>query len=193
MKHLLLFALVWLSGALVAQSPANNPDYTRAVNIALGELQKGQCQPCIEAYERAFALSQHSALSYLRAARCAQLCNDPVKARAFADKAVEIAFSTADKVLNSTAEYPELKPLRDSDLGKEIQQKIEAAAKAAGFNLELSKELDALREEDQRPRNELDVMRSKYGQDAPEFQQFIRDWARSDSLCLLKAEAIIAR
>jgi hypothetical protein len=193
MRNFLLFPCILLAASLAAQSPANDPKYKRAVEIGLGELQKGQCLPCIEAYEHAFALSKHSALSHLRAARCAQLCNDPAKARAFADKAVEIAFSTAEKVLDSPAEYPELKPLNDSELGREIREKIAAAAKAAGFDRELAKALDALREEDQRPRNELDVVRSKYDKDAPEFQQFIRDWAISDSLCLLKAEAIIAR
>lgn len=191
MKYLLALASLIFSQSFFAQTGSENPDYRRAVDIALGELQKGQCKPCLEAYERAFAISKHSSLSHLRAARCAQLCNDAASAEAFADKAVQISWDISEQVLNNSTDYPELAPLRDSKLGKKILEKTASVAKASGFNLELAKELDLLKEEDQMYRRTSDEYRSKYAQNSPEYQQFMLDWRRSDSLCLAKAEAII--
>ncbi|MBC7776499.1 MAG: hypothetical protein H7246_13780 [Phycisphaerae bacterium] len=191
MKHLFTLALLVIANFVAAQAGPNNPDYKKAVEIGLGELQKGQCQPCIEAYERAFVISKHSALSHLRAARCAQMCNDMAKAEALANKAVEISWDMAAQVLQNYTDDPELTPLRDSDLGKKTLEKAESAARASGFNAELAKELDLLKEEDQKYRRLNDEYHSKYTQDSPEYQSFMHDWLLSDSLCLAKAEAII--
>lgn len=191
MKIVFTTSLLLLTLFSFAQSGAGNPEYIKAVDIGLGELQKGQCKPCIEAYERAFAISQHSALSHLRAARCAQLCNDADKAQAFADKAVEISWDMTVSNLQNNSEYPELAPLRDSDLGQKTLKKADLAAKSSGFNATLAKELDALKEEDQKYRRLNDEYASKYGKDSPEYQKFRRDRMQSDSLCLAKAEVII--
>lgn len=191
MKQLLTLAFFTIAHLLFAQTGPNNPDYKKAVDAALGELQKGQCLPCLEAYERAFELSKHSALSHLRAARCAQICNDAPKAQAFADKAVEISWDMTDKILQNASDYPELLPLKDSDLGKITLEKTVAAAKSSGINFKLAKELDLLSEEDQKYRRLKDEYRSKYALDSPEYQKFMQDWAQNDSLCLMKAERII--
>lgn len=191
MKHFLTTFLLVGTTMLSAQSGPIPPEYKKAVDIALGELQKGQCQPCLEAYERAFALSQHSALSHLRAARCAQMCKDDAKAKAFADKAVEISCGTASKVMEDADQYPELNPFRESELGKLTLANIETTAKAIGLNLALLKELDQLKTEDQRPRLEMNEIGAKYAKGSPEYQKFMHDWERTDSICLSKAEAII--
>ncbi len=191
MKYQFTVLLLLASRFLFAQGGPLPPEYVKAVEIALGELQKGQCQPCLEAYERAFAISQHSALSHLRAARCAQLCHDEVKAKAFADKAVEISCATALKVMDDQEQYPELDAFRQSDLGKKTLVNIEATAKASGLNLGLLKELDQLKKDDQRPRLEMDAISTKYPKNSPEYQQFMHDWEINDSICLAKAEAII--
>ncbi len=191
MKYLLTLPLLALVLVASAQTGANNPEYTRAVDIALGELQKGQCKPCLEAYERAFLISKHSPLSHLRAARCAQMCNDAAKAQAFADNAVEISWEATANLLQNEREYPELKSLRSSDLGKQTLEHSIAAGKANGFNFELAKTLDLLYEEDQKYRRLNDEYSSKYNPDSPEYQKFKRDWMQSDSLCVAKAETII--
>jgi len=191
MKQVLTLFILLFALFAAAQTGPNNPDYKKAVDIGLGELQKGQCVPCIEAYERAFAISKHSVLSHLRAARCAQMCNDADKAQSFADKAVEISWDMAAQVLQNATDYPELAPLRDSDLCKRTLEKTELAAKASGFNATLAKELDLLKEDDQKYRRLREEYRSKYGSDSPEYQKFMQERAQNDSLCLLKAEAII--
>ncbi len=191
MKYLLPILLLAFILPATAQSGPGNPDYLRSVEIAFGELQKGQCKPCLEAYERAFAISKHSALSHLRAARCAQLCDDASKAQAFADKAVEISWDMAAMVLQNNTDYPELDPLKDSNLGKKTLKKIETMAKASGFNAELAKELDLLSEEDQKYRRLMDEFNAKHAKNSAERQQFMLDWQKNDSLCLLKAEAIL--
>ncbi|MFN0173701.1 MAG: DUF6624 domain-containing protein [Saprospiraceae bacterium] len=191
MKHFLILALFAFPTFALGQTGPNNPEYKKAVDIALGELQKGQCTPCLEAYERAFEISKHSALSHLRAARCAQMCNDAPKAQALADKAVEISWDLTAKFLEIGTEYPELEKLRDSDLGKKTLEKTLSAAKASGINFELAKELDLLKEADQKYRRLYDEYRSKYAQNSPENHKFMHDWERNDSLCLAKAEAII--
>ncbi len=191
MKQVLTLSILLFAIFSAAQTGSSNPEYQMAVEIALGELQKGQCKPCLEAYERAFAISKHSALSHLRAARCAQMCNDPEKAQSFADKAVEISWDMAAQVLQNDLGYPELVPLRDSDLGKNTLEKTMAAAKATGFNFELAKALDLLSEEDQKYRRLKSEIDSKYAKESPEYQKFMQEWIQNDSLCLVKAEAII--
>lgn len=166
------------------------PEYIKAVDTAFTYLQTGQCQFCLEVYARAFALSRHSPLSHFRAARCAQMCGDTAKARFYAGEAVRISWGTAGQVLRSH-DFPELDSLRYSDLGKTTLARIETAAVEAGFNFKLSEELNMLREQDQKFRRSNDEYRSKYVQDSPEYQQFLSDWRRSDSLCLLRVEAII--
>lgn len=191
MKYLISILLFTFTLPVTAQTGPANPDYFRSVEIALGELQKGQCKPCLEAYERAFVISKHSALSHLRAARCAQLCNDAVKAQAFADKAVEISWDMTSVVLQNNNDYPELTPLNISSLGKETLKKAAIKAKASGFNAELAKELDLLTEADQKYRRSLDEFNSKHANNSAERQQFMLDWQKNDSLCLLKAESIL--
>ena len=191
MKKLFTLACLAIVNLAAAQTGPNNPDYKKAVEIALGELQKGQCKPCLEAYERAFAISKHSALSHLRAASCGQICNDAPKAQAFADKAVEISWDMAAQVLQNSTEYPELVPLYDSYLGKKTLEKSEQVAKASGFNAALAKELDLLRAEDQKFRLLYEEYNSKKAKDSIEYQKFMHDWVVNDSLCLTKAEAII--
>jgi len=133
MKHLLSLLILLQSIGVVAQSSTKDPVYIKAVVIALGELQKGQCTPCLEAYGKAFSISQHSPLSYLRAARCAQMCQDKGKAQAFADKAVEISWEATAQLLQNELEYPELLPLQKSGLGKKTLKKTKAAARASGI------------------------------------------------------------
>lgn len=191
MKYRISTLLFAFSLTATAQNGPANPEYFRSVEIALGELQKGQCKPCLEAYERAFVISKHSALSHLRAARCAQLCNDAVKAQAFADKAVEISWDMTSVVLQNNTDYPELTPLNGSNLGKETLKKAEIKAKASGFNAELAKELDLLTTADQKYRLLMDEFYAKHAINSAERQQFILDWQKNDSLCLLKAEAIL--
>lgn len=123
MKYILTLPLLAIFLSATAQSAPDNPEYRSAVEIALGELQKGQCKPCLEAYERAFSISQHSTLSYLRAARCAQMCHDATKAKAFANKAVEISAVIATDILQNNRDYPELALLQNSELGKKILKK----------------------------------------------------------------------
>lgn len=191
MKHALSLLALLIACFASAQTGSNNPEYKKAVDIGLGELQKGQCQPCLEAYERAFAISKHSALSHLRAARCAQLCNDQAKAQALADKAVEISWDMTANILQHTNDYTELAPLFDSDLGKKTLEKTELAAKASGYNAALAKELDLLSEADQKYRRLSSEYGAKYSREAPEYQKFMQDWMQNDSVCLAKAEVII--
>jgi len=133
MKHLISLLFLFQAFGLMAQTDSRDPAYLNAVAIAFGELQKGQCTPCLEAYEKAFDISQHSPLSYLRAAHCAQMCQDKVKAQAFADKAVEINWDATRQLLQNERAYPELLALQKSELGKKTLKKTKAAAKASGI------------------------------------------------------------
>jgi len=191
MKHVLTLSMLLFAIFSAAQTGSSNPEYQKTVEIAFGELQKGQCKPCLEAYERAFAISKHSALSHLRAARCAQMCDDAAKAQTFADKAVEISWDMTAIVLQNNNDYPELAPLKASNLGKKTLKETEIKAKASGFNAELAKALDLLSEEDQKYRRLDSEIASKYAKESPEYQKFMQDWTQNDSLCLVKAEAII--
>ncbi len=193
MKYLLNLLLLVTTIAASAQNASNSPEYTRAVEIGLGELQKGQCKPCLEAYERAFLISQHSVLSHLRAMLCAEWCKEDEKALAFANKALEIGWESTANILQKNQEYPELSTLRASASGKKLLERAFKAGKESGFNFELAQTLDALYEEDQKYRRLLGEFNAKYSKESAEYQQFMQEWLRSDSICLVKAEAIIAQ
>lgn len=193
MKYILAICLLAPAFWLSAQNNPYDPQYIKATDIALGELQKGQCKPCLEAYERAFAISQHSVLSHLRAARCAQMCHDVAKAQAYADKAVEISWDITADMLKSADTYPELTYLRQSDLGKKTLENTALAAKQTGFNPALAEAVDALKADDQKYRLMKKEYRAKYAQDSPEYKQFMSDWAQNDSICVVRAEAILAQ
>jgi hypothetical protein len=191
MKLLATILLSLFTSLAIAQV---TPEYRKAVDIGLGELQKGQCAPCLEAYDQAFAISKHSPLSHLRAARCAQLCQNEAKAVQLADKAVEISAVILLRLFDeANTEYPELGPFFQSELGKKTMEKAHAEVKKSGSNYELAKTLKTLQEDDQRPRQQIDEIESKYARESPEYQAFMRSWMENDSICLVKAEAIIAQ
>ena len=191
MKQVLSLILIFSALLVAAQTASKDPEYLKAVDIGLGELQKGQCKPCLEAYERAFLISQHSVLSHLRASYCAELCNDADKAKAFADKALEISWETTSNMLQNNLEYPELNAMRNSASGKKLLERAMKMGKDSGFNFELAKELDALFEADQKYRRLSGEYNAKYSKESTEYQQFMQEWLRSDSACLVKAEAIL--
>ena|GEM_PF-6797480 len=132
-KVTILFSFLLSSFCSLAQNAAVSPNYSKAVRIGLGELQKGQCTPCLEAYERAFALSQHSVLSYLRAARCAQMCEQIAQAKNLAEKALATNPSVTAQILQNTTQFPELQALATSKTGKQLLKKAKKldAARAA--------------------------------------------------------------
>ena len=131
MKLFTTIITFFLAGSLFAQESGTNAEYKRVVAIGLGELQKGQCAPCLEAYDRAFTLSKHSSLSFLRAASCAQLCGNEERARELAEKAVEISFESTLYLFDHTQDYPELTSFIKSKLGKKTLTLAQKAAKNA--------------------------------------------------------------
>lgn len=123
MKHFLGLLLLAFTATASAQNAWDDPNYLRATKIGLGELQKGQCAPCLEAYDRAIALHDKDGVTLLRAACCAQMCHDDTKAKVLADKAVAVAPAIVQQVLGSPADYPELRTFQQSDLGKKTRKK----------------------------------------------------------------------
>jgi Tfp pilus assembly protein PilF len=103
---------------------AQNQASTRALAIGLGELQKGQCKPCLEAFERAFEKSKPDVLSQLRAARCAQMCDDTQKAQQLVELALASDLPGIAQILQHQADFPELALLLDSKLGKKMQRTV---------------------------------------------------------------------
>jgi Tfp pilus assembly protein PilF len=120
MKSLFCLLFICFTTAAAAQNQAA----TRALAIGLGELQKGQCKPCLEAFERAFEQSKPDVLSQLRAARCAQMCDDKGKAQQLVEMALASNLPEIAQILQHRANFPELAPLLDSKLGKKIQRTI---------------------------------------------------------------------
>ena len=124
-KISILCSLLLASFYSLAQNTTISAEYIQAVRIGFGELQKEQCSPCLEAYDRAFALSQHSVLSHLRAARCAQMCGQIPQAKILADKALSIQPSALIQILKNKTQYPELQALANSKLGKNLIKKAQ--------------------------------------------------------------------
>jgi hypothetical protein len=132
MKHFITTIAFFLTVGLFAQGSGLTAEYKRLVAIGLGELQKGQCAPCLEAYNWAFTISQHSSLSYLRAASCAERCGDNNSALELAKKAVEISFEPTLYIFDHARDYPELIPFMKSKPGKKTLALAQKAAKKAG-------------------------------------------------------------
>ena len=176
---------------LFAQSGPSDPAYVAKVEAAFEFLKNGDCKNCLQTYEQAFDLSKHSALSHLRAATCAESCGDMAKRNSLIQMSVEIAWDVCLNILASTDNYPEFKPWLGTDFEKIVKAAAQQQGEAKGINFALMEELNQLQEEDQKYRRMLDSVRYEHPEGTPEYQAFITEWIRSDSLNLVWAEKIL--
>lgn len=189
MKTLLITAaaFVLFSETIAAQTLSNDPEYARLVDSAFMHLQKGNCQPCLSFYEKAFQRSRHSALSHLRAALCADWCGDSIKTESLSIQAVLIGWAVCEKVLKEPQNYPEFKRTAGSSFEIGIYQKIRLQAEALGIDFSLRSELEQIHENDQKYRR----MSNPYQPGSPEHSAFTEAFVRADSLNLVKIEEIL--
>lgn len=196
MKYSLLIwgLLCWTGTTALAQITFATPDtaYRQAVENGLSALKKGDCHACLDYYQRAFLLSQKSALSTLRAAACAQLCGQMVQARAYIQKATSVDWWASEDVWTNKKEYPELALLRTSSLAIEFQKDLDSQKIAAGRNPTLERELQVIFDSDQKPRLRLDTLGKQYGFKSPQAEPVYTEMRRADSVNTSKIEPILA-
>lgn len=180
---------------LFGQTQYATPDtaYVRAVEKAFTSLKQGDCPACLREYQRAFTISQKSAMSLLRAASCAYQCGPLEQAQTYLRKATSIDFWASEDIWNNPKEYPELDRLRQSSLVQTFQDYIDQQKMAEGRNPALERELSGILEADKRPRIVLDSLGRQYGYTSAQTQPIWAQMRQADSLNLPKVERMIAQ
>ncbi|SFF39045.1 DUF6624 domain-containing protein [Spirosoma endophyticum] len=187
--------LCWSTTIALCQTTYANQDtaYVHAVEKAFTSLKKGDCRTCLREYQKAFAISQKSALSTLRAAVCAYQCDQIPQAQRYLRQAASIDFWISDDVWENPKEAPELNSLRNSPLATAFHQYIDQQKIAEGRNPTLERELKQIFIEDQRPRLQLDTIGKQYGFKSTQAQSLWEQMRQVDSINLPKVERMIAQ
>ncbi|GAB3507580.1 hypothetical protein GCM10027341_42380 [Spirosoma knui] len=165
--------------------------YVRAVENAFTALQKSDCQTCLNQYQKAFKLSQKSALSTLRAAVCAYQCKQEDLAKAYIQRAVDIDYAIAEDTWLDRQAAPELNAVRNTRMNEYVQAIFERRDSLLKLNIPLKRELQTIYQTDQQPRSRIDSVRKVYGHDSPQMRQLGQQIAKTDSINLTKIEQII--
>lgn len=192
-KLLALVLICWSATIALCQTTYATPDtaYIQAVEKALGYLQKGQCQPCLTAYQKAFNIAQKSALSTMRAALCAYQCQQPELAKMYLQQAVYIDYTIAEDTWIDYQTAPEFNLFRTSSMNDLVQEVFAKRDAQLGINQSLKGQLQAIYTTDQKPRSRIDSLMRVYGQYSPQMQQLWQSIHRVDSINLVKIEQII--
>ncbi|GAB4035949.1 DUF6624 domain-containing protein [Spirosoma jeollabukense] len=194
MRYILILALV---GCLARPSRAQttyavqDTAYVQAVEQAFASLKQGNCQTCLTQYQRAFAISQKSAMSTLRAAVCAYQCQQTEQAREFISKATSIDFWVSEDIWENRKAYPEFDVLRTSPLSADFQNGIDKQKIAEGRNPVLERELKEIFRADNQPRLRIDTIARQYGYNSPQAKPIWEGMRRTDSINLVKVERIL--
>lgn len=165
--------------------------YRQAVEQGLAALKEGDCGRCLAHYQRAFAVSQKSAVSTLRAATCAYQCGQVQQARTYLQKATEVDWWISEDVWRSPPTYPELAPLRASALAADFQVSLDKQKRLAGRDPALERELQQVFEADQQPRLRLDSLGRRYGFNAPQLAPLYAQMQQADSINTITIERIL--
>jgi hypothetical protein len=188
-----LFLLITASVQGQTTYATQDTTYRKAVENALIALKQGDCKRCLTQYERAFTISQKSAMSLLRAASCAYQCGPLEQAQTYLRKATSIDFWASEDIWNNPKEYPELDRLRQSSLVQMFQDYIDQQKIAEGRNPVLERELSGILEADKRPRIVLDSLGRQYGYTSAQTQPVWAQMRQADSINLPKVERMIAQ
>lgn len=165
--------------------------YVKAVEQALSHLEKGQCQPCLLAYQKAFKIAQKSALSTMRAALCAYQCQQPALAKTYLQQAVAIDYSIAEDIWIDYQTAPEFTVVRFSSMRELVQEVFMQKDAQLGINSALKGQLLTIYNTDQQPRSRVDSVMRIYGQSSPQWQQLWKGIHQADSINLRKIEQLI--
>jgi hypothetical protein len=178
---------------LIAQTTYAIQDtaYIHAVERGLDYLKKGKCQSCLNAYQRAFAISQKSALSAMRAAVCAYQCQQDTLVLKYVRQAVAVDYEIAEDVWVDRQLAPEFDQVRSSKMRQYVQAIFANKDEQLGINVALKEELAIIYTIDQEPRLTLDSVVHVYGQASKQWQQHWQKTHRTDSLNLVRIEQII--
>jgi murein L,D-transpeptidase YcbB/YkuD len=165
--------------------------YIHAVEQGLKYLKKGECQSCLNAYQKAFKISQKSSLSMMRAAFCAYQCQQEQVAKNYIQQIVNTDYESAEHAWEDKEVSPELDIARSSNMGTYIQTVFDQKNAQLGLNQSLRKQLIAIHTSDQQPRLHVDSVQRIYGQNSSQMHKLWQQIHRSDSLNLVKIEQII--
>ncbi len=186
-----LFLFIAISVRAQVNYATRDTTYRNAVEDALLALKKGDCKRCSAQYERAFLVSQKSALSTLRAATCAYQCGQIEQARAYVKRAVSLDWGACEDIWGKPADYPEIASLRSSPLAADLIRHVDERKIAQGRNPDLERQLQRIFEADQAIRLRIDTVGRQYGFNSSEAKAIWAEMRQIDSLTLPQIEAII--
>jgi hypothetical protein len=160
------------------------------VTQAFKAMQAKDCTACMEAYQNAFRRSKHSALSHLRAARCASMCGEALRSDQLVEAAAEINWDETLQILNSPKQFPELAGAPNDNFVEKAKVTATKTAECQGIDFGLMHRLAAIREADQWYRANHDSVRSAFGSGSPQHKQFLSEWVHSDSMNMVEIEKL---
>jgi hypothetical protein len=191
MRQKILLLFLCLPLFCNAQTAQNDPEYKRLVESAFGHLKNGDCGTCLSVYEQAFVLSKHSVLSHLRAAVCAERCNDVEKSADLTRAAVLIGWDVCLQLIDNPREYPELND--NPPIQNRVRRLARQQGQSTGVNFALMEELEKIRYLDQKYRLEMDSIQAAHKRESPEYKSFIKSWVLQDSLNMVRIDEIITQ
>lgn len=197
MQYIIVTSMLYVLGrqSTLAQTTYAVQDtaYVRAVENAFNSLKQGDCRTCLTQYQRAFAISQKSAMSTLRAAVCAHQCQQTQQTHIYLSKAASIDFWGSEDIWENRKDYPEFNSLRNSSVAATFQNYIDKQKTAEGRNPALERELKQILREDQLPRLRMDTIGRQYGFNSPQAQPVWEQMRQADSVNLPQIERIITQ
>jgi hypothetical protein len=193
MKKLLfsisLLCLIQLQGKGQGFYATDDKAYTKYVDSAFASMNRGDCRAAIENYEAAFAISQKSTLSRLRAAVSAYECNQEDKWKLHANTALNLSWSSVQSILNdANRRYPEIYKQHDTPLFEYLTSEIEKRKKESGYNDSLARALEIINQDDQELRMKLNTDIS-----STDKLDLYKQIQNKDSANIIKIEAIIEK
>lgn len=194
MKRLLVtfLGLLPASVSLAQQTYATTDKaYVAGVEKAFAFMKQGRCDSCLAEYRKAFAISQKSALSTLRAAACAYQCGQDDQAVTFVNQAARFAFWEVESIWANRKENSEFDPVRSSFFGTYQQEAVDKQKIAVGRNPQLERDLAQIFDEDQHVRLRADTVGRRYGFNSPQIKPVWEAIRRLDSVNLPKVEQIL--
>lgn len=195
MRTGLNIVVVWLFFGRVVHAQTTyavqDTAYKQAVERAFTSLKQGDCQPCLDSYRKAFAISQKSALSSMRAALCAYQCKQTDLVKRYIQQAIDIDYDIAEDVWVDYQTAPEFNAFRNTTLKDYVQEAFARKDALVKYNLPLKRELQTIYASDQQPRSRIDSIINAYGQDSPQMRQFWQQTHLTDSINTARIEQII--
>jgi len=151
-------------------------------------LESMKYDSCMTYFKEAFLIKQTSYLSTMRNCACAHSAGDVAYRDEQLKKTFDLSWGGSKNIFDN---YPEFNYLKGSEFEEIIEAKYTEYAIASGVDLELMKEFETIRYEDQRYRKEMNEVSKKHGWKSPPMDSLWKLQSKADSLNTARITSLI--